>query len=54
MGLSIKKHTRFADFCADRIDVITNFAVVTNAVIKRVHCISNLKLILNDTDVKIC
>ena len=32
-------------FCADRIDVITNFAVITNAVIKTnaiiktVHCI---------------
>ena len=26
-------------FCADRIDVITNFAVITNVVIKRVHCI---------------
>ena len=33
------KHTRSADLCADRIDVITNFAVITNAVIKRVHCI---------------
>ena len=36
-GISIKK-TRSADFCADRIDVITNFAVITNVVIKRVHC----------------
>ena len=35
--LSIKS-TRSADFCADRIDVITNFAVITNAVIKRAHC----------------
>ena len=26
-------------FCADRTDVITNFAVITNAVIKRVDCI---------------
>ena len=40
----MKKNTRSADFCADRIDVITNFAVltyfdvITNAVIKRVHC----------------
>ena len=25
-------------FCADQIDVITNFAVITNVVIKRVHC----------------
>ena len=41
MGLSVK-NTRSADFCADWIDVtcITNFAaVITNAVIKRVHCI---------------
>ena len=37
MGLPIK-NTLSADFCADRIDVITNFAVVTNVVIKRVHC----------------
>ena len=36
-GLSMKT-TRTADFCADRIDVITNFAVITNAVVKRVHC----------------
>ena len=33
------KNTRFANFCADRIDVITNFAVITNAVIKMAHCI---------------
>ena len=33
------KNTRSADFCADRIDVITNFSVITNAVIKMVHCI---------------
>ena len=32
-----RKYTRSADFCADRIDVITNFAVITNVVIKRVH-----------------
>ena len=38
MGLSMK-NTRSADFCADRIDVITNLAVITNAVMKRVHCI---------------
>ena len=31
------KNTRSADFCADRIDLITSFAVITNAVIKRVH-----------------
>ena len=28
-------------FCADRIDVIMIFAVITNAVIKRVHCTRN-------------
>ena len=28
-GLSMK-NTRSADLCADRIDVITNFAVITN------------------------
>ena len=38
VGLSMKKNTRSADFCADRIDVITDFAVITNVVIKRVHC----------------
>ena len=27
------------DFCADRHDVITNFTVITNVVIQRVHCI---------------
>ena len=32
------KNTRAADFCADQIDVITNFAVKTNVVIKRAHC----------------
>ena len=32
------KNTQSTDFCADRVDVITNFAVITNAVIKRVHC----------------
>ena len=37
MGQSIKKNTRAADFCADQIDVITDFAVITNVVIKRVH-----------------
>ena len=34
MGLSMK-NTRTADFCADRIDVIKDFAVITNVVIKR-------------------
>ena len=32
------KNTGSADFCADQIDVITNFAAITNAVIKRVYC----------------
>ena len=32
------KNTRSADFCSDQIDVITKFAFITNAVIKRVHC----------------
>ena len=30
-----ERKERFIDFCADRIDVISNFAVITNAVIKR-------------------
>ena len=34
------KNTRSADVCADRIDVITNFAVIAIAVIMKVHCIS--------------
>ena len=34
LGLPMK-NTRSADFCADRTDVITNFAVITNAVIKK-------------------
>ena len=38
MGISIKKNTRSTIFCADQIDVITNFAVITNVIIKRVHC----------------
>ena len=40
MVLSMKKCMKSADFCADQIDVITNFTVITNVVIKRVHCIS--------------
>ena len=38
----MKKNTRSADFCADRTDVIMNFAVITNVVIKRVHCSLNM------------
>ena len=34
----MKKNIRSANFCADQIDVITNFAVIANVVIKRVHC----------------
>ena len=37
MGLAIKIHDPLI-FCADQIDVITNFAAITYAVIKRVHC----------------
>ena len=36
IGLSMK-NTRSADFC-DRTDVIANFVVLTDAVIKRVQC----------------
>ena len=32
------KKTRSTDFCADRIDVITNLVVIANAVLKSVHC----------------
>ena len=38
---------KYADFCADRIDVITNFAVITNAVIKRDHCILLLAVLIH-------
>ena len=34
-----KKKTRPADFYTDQIDFITNFAVITNVVIKRAHFI---------------
>ena len=40
MGITMK-NTRSVDFCAGQIDFITNFAVITNVVIKTVHCISN-------------
>ena len=40
----MKKYTRSADFYADRIDVIKNFAVITNVVLKRVHCIAKYPL----------
>ena len=32
------KNIPSADFCADQIDVIANFAAITNVVINRVHC----------------
>ena len=35
-GTVNEKNTRSGDFCVDHI---TNFAVITNVVIKRVHCI---------------
>ena len=38
------KNTLSADFCADQIDVIANFAVITNVVINRVHCITRFEL----------
>ena len=33
------KNIRSADFCADKIDIIMNFVVIMNVVIKRIHCI---------------
>ena len=36
---SQRKITRSTDFCAGRIDVIRNFAVMTNAVIKTIDYI---------------
>ena len=40
-----EKIKRSADFCADQIDVITNFAVITNVVIRRAHCTTILVLL---------
>ena len=37
MGISMK-NTRSADFCADQINVIKNIVVITNVILKRVHC----------------
>ena len=37
-GTVNEKNTKSTDFYADQIDVITNFAVIRNAVIKRFHC----------------
>ena len=39
----MKKYT-IRWFCADQIDVITNFIVITNVVIKRVDCIRRLDI----------
>ena len=36
MGITIKIHDPL--FCTDQIVVITNFAVITNVVIKRANC----------------
>ena len=47
MGLSITKYTQSADFCADRTDVIKNFAVIMNVVIKRVHCACILHIFIH-------
>ena len=41
-GTVNEKNTRSAGFCADQIDVITNFSILMNVVIKRVHCIFNI------------
>ena len=38
------KNYRSADFCADRIDVITNFAVKTNVFIKKTVLILGILL----------
>ena len=38
----MKKNTGSADLYADQIDVIANYAVTTNVVINRVHCICKL------------
>ena len=43
----MKKYTIpcfFVFFLCGQIDVIMNFAVITNAVIKRVHCIINCEV----------
>ena len=44
------KNTRSADFCGDQIDVIMNIAVITNVVIKRVHCI----IVMDDFERPFC
>ena len=45
MKLSLKKIHDPLIFCADRIAVVTNFAVITNVVIKRVQCIFLFQII---------
>ena len=54
MGLSIKK-IRYANFCADQIDDITNLAGITNVVKKRVLCItcSSCQLASNHSELKV-
>ena len=42
------KNTQTPDFCADQIDVTTNFAIITNVVIKRVHCIAYSFIVLSN------
>ena len=38
-------NTRSADFCADKIDLIMNFAVISNVVIKRTLLYIFLRLV---------
>ena len=42
----MKKKTQSAAFCADQIDVITNFAAIKNVVLKRVHY--NTRITINN------
>ena len=37
--ISMKRNTRSAGFWVDQIDLIMNFALITNVVTKRAHCI---------------
>ena len=46
-----EKNTRSANFYAEQNGVITNFAIITNVVIKRVHCISLAKVEANGNNV---
>ena len=40
-------------FCADQIDVITNSAVITNVIIKSVHCNCQIKVLHSTDEVKL-